>query len=253
MKGTRMTDRDKTHFGFERVTPEEKTARVSRVFTSVASRYDLMNDVMSLGVHHFWKRYAVHVAKPKPDSAVLDVAGGTGDLAALYRRLLNDRGSLTVTDINYDMLSTGRDRLLEKGMAEIGFVQADAESLPFPDHTFDLISIAFGLRNVTVKEKALRSMFGCLRYGGALMILEFSRVGLPLLDRLYDMYSFNVIPFLGRIIANDEESYRYLVESIRQHPDQETLKALMEDAGFSRVTYYNLTGGVVAVHIGYKL
>lgn len=248
-----MSDPNKTDFGFEKIAPGEKAERVSRVFTSVASRYDLMNDLMSLGVHRLWKRYAVHLARLRPDASVLDVAGGTGDMAALYRPLLNEKGRLVVADINYDMLTCGRDRLLEKGMTDIAYVQADAEALPFQDHSFDHIGIGFGLRNVTAKEEALASMFNALRFGGSLMVLEFSQLVLPWLDRLYEVYSFNIIPFLGRVVAGDEASYRYLVESIRTHPDQETLKAMMEEAGFSRVTYYNLSGGIVAIHTGYKL
>ena len=248
MKSPRSTD-----FGFEKVAPEEKTRRVGRVFSSVASRYDLMNDVMSLGVHRLWKRYAVHVAGIRPGMTVLDVAGGTGDMAALFAPLLGDEGHLIVSDINGDMLHTGRDRLTDRGVIGIGFVQANAEALPFRSDTFDCIAIAFGLRNVTDKKKALRSMFDQLRYGGCVVILEFSKMIMPVLRRLYDAYSFRLIPALGGLIAGDEDSYRYLVESIRMHPDQETLKRMLEDAGFSRVTYYNLSGGIVAVHKGYKL
>lgn len=248
-----MNDPDKTDFGFEKVDPQEKTERVGRVFSSVASRYDLMNDLMSLGVHRLWKRYAAHLVRPRPDSSILDLAGGTGDMAALFYPQLDDRGRLVVSDINGDMLRAGRERLLDKGMVAIDFVQADAEVLPFRDHSFDRISIAFGLRNITNKERALRAMHQCLRFGGAVIILEFSRVVLPLLDKLYHAYSFNLIPLLGKFVTGDEDSYRYLVESIRVHPDQDTLKAMLEDAGFSRVTYYNLSGGVVAVHTGYKL
>jgi demethylmenaquinone methyltransferase/2-methoxy-6-polyprenyl-1,4-benzoquinol methylase len=248
-----MNDSDDTDYGFERVAPQEKTERVGRVFSSVASRYDLMNDLMSLGVHRLWKRYAVHLARPRPDASILDLAGGTGDMAALFHPQLDERGRLVVSDINGDMLRAGRERLLDRGMTGIEYVQADAEALPFRDHSFDRVSIAFGLRNVTRKKRALRAMFASLRYSGAVIILEFSRVVLPLLDRLYHAYSFNLIPLLGKVIAGDADSYRYLVESIRVHPDQETLKAMLEDAGFSRVTYYNLSGGIVAVHIGYKL
>lgn len=248
-----MTGSDKTDFGFKTVSPKEKTERVSRVFSSVASRYDFMNDVMSLGVHRFWKRYAVHMACLRPGSRVLDVAGGTGDMAALFHAKLGSKGSIVVTDINADMLNTGRDRLLDQGIDDIVFIQADAESLPFANNSFDCISVAFGLRNVTDKERALRSMFECLRYGGRLLVLEFSQVVLPVLGRIYDAYSFRLIPFLGRTFAGDEESYRYLVESIRMHPDQETMKSMMEEAGFARVTYHNLSGGIVALHSGYRL
>jgi demethylmenaquinone methyltransferase/2-methoxy-6-polyprenyl-1,4-benzoquinol methylase len=248
VKGPRSTD-----FGFEQVAPEEKTRRVGRVFSSVAARYDLMNDVMSLGVHRLWKRYAVHVAGIRPDMNVLDLAGGTGDMAALITPLLDESGRLIVSDINGDMLRTGRDRLVDRGIAGAGFVQASAEALPFRSDAFDCIFIAFGLRNVTDKDTALRSMFDRLRFGGCLVILEFSKMVVPVLRRLYDAYSFRVIPALGRLIAGDEDSYRYLVESIRMHPDQEALKRMLEDAGFARVTYYNLSGGLVAVHKGYKL
>jgi demethylmenaquinone methyltransferase/2-methoxy-6-polyprenyl-1,4-benzoquinol methylase len=248
VKGPRSTD-----FGFEQVAPEEKTRRVGRVFSSVAARYDLMNDVMSLGVHRLWKRYAVHVAGIRPDMNVLDLAGGTGDMAALITPLLDESGRLIVSDINGDMLRTGRDRLVDRGIAGAGFVQASAEALPFRSGAFDCIFIAFGLRNVTDKDTALRSMFDRLRFGGCLVILEFSKMVVPVLRRLYDAYSFRVIPALGRLIAGDEDSYRYLVESIRMHPDQEALKRMLEDAGFARVTYYNLSGGLVAVHKGYKL
>jgi demethylmenaquinone methyltransferase/2-methoxy-6-polyprenyl-1,4-benzoquinol methylase len=248
VKGPRSTD-----FGFEQVAPEEKTRRVGRVFSSVAARYDLMNDVMSLGVHRLWKRYAVHVAGIRPDMNVLDLAGGTGDMAALIAPLLDESGRLIVSDINGDMLRTGRDRLVDRGIAGAGFVQASAEALPFRSGAFDCIFIAFGLRNVTDKDTALRSMFDRLRFGGCLVILEFSKMVVPVLRRLYDAYSFRVIPALGRLIAGDEDSYRYLVESIRMHPDQEALKRMLEDAGFARVTYYNLSGGLVAVHKGYKL
>lgn len=248
-----MTGGDKTDFGFEKVSPEEKTERVSRVFSSVASRYDFMNDVMSLGVHRLWKRYAVHMACLKPGSRVLDVAGGTGDMAALFHPQLGGKGAIVVTDINADMLSAGRDRMLDQGISDVIFVQADGEALPFANNSFDCVSIAFGLRNITDKKRALRSMFECLRYGGRLLILEFSQVTLPLLRSVYDAYSFRLIPLLGRKFTGDEDSYRYLVESIRMHPDQETMKTIMEEAGFSRVTYYNLSGGIVALHTGYRL
>ncbi|MEX2524915.1 MAG: bifunctional demethylmenaquinone methyltransferase/2-methoxy-6-polyprenyl-1,4-benzoquinol methylase UbiE [Gammaproteobacteria bacterium] len=248
-----MPGQDKTDFGFETVSPEEKSRRVSHVFSSVASRYDFMNDVMSLGVHRLWKRYAAHTAALKPGARVLDVAGGTGDMAALFHPQLEGKGSIVVTDINADMLNAGRDRLLDRGMSDVVFVQADAEALPFANNSFDCISIAFGLRNVTDKERALRSMFDCLRFGGRLLILEFSQVALPVLRNVYNAYSFRLIPLLGRKLAGDEDSYRYLVESIRMHPNQETMKSMMEEAGFSRVTYYNLSGGIVALHTGYRL
>jgi demethylmenaquinone methyltransferase/2-methoxy-6-polyprenyl-1,4-benzoquinol methylase len=244
---------DRTDFGFEQVAPEEKAGRVARVFSSVASRYDLMNDVMSAGLHRLWKRQAVGLAGIRPGLTVLDAAGGTGDMAALIRPLLGEGGRIIVSDINHDMLRHGRDRLLDRGLTGIACVQADAERLPFRVNCFDRICIAFGLRNVTDKNRALASMFEQLRYGGCLVVLEFSKMIVPVLDRLYDAYSFKLIPVLGRLITGDEDSYRYLVESIRMHPDQETLKGMLENAGFSRVTYYNLSGGIVAIHRGYKL
>jgi len=248
-----MTQQTKTDFGFETVSPREKTERVSRVFSSVAPRYDFMNDVMSLGLHRLWKRYTAHLASPQPGSRVLDVAGGTADMASLFHRQLAGEGTIVVTDINAEMLKIGRDRMLDQGVTDMLFVQADAEALPFANVGFDCISIAFGLRNVTDKQRALQSMFECLRFGGQILILEFSQAALPLLGRLYDAYSFRLIPMLGRKLAGDEDSYRYLVESIRMHPDQETLKAMMEGAGFDRVRYYNLSGGIVALHTAYRL
>ncbi|MBI1732523.1 MAG: class I SAM-dependent methyltransferase [Gammaproteobacteria bacterium] len=243
-----------TDFGFERVTPAEKTARVGQVFSSVAGRYDLMNDLMSLGVHRLWKREAVLLSGVRRGAAVLDVAGGTGDCALLYRAAVGDAGRVAIADINADMLRRGRDRLTDRGVIRgIEYVQADAELLPFRDQEFDCISIAFGLRNVTHKERALRSMLGCLRFGGTLVVLEFSRVVLPMLERLYDAWSLHVIPALGELIAGDRDSYRYLVESIRVHPDQETLRNMMLDAGFGRVDYVNLSGGIVAVHRGRRI
>jgi demethylmenaquinone methyltransferase / 2-methoxy-6-polyprenyl-1,4-benzoquinol methylase len=243
-----------TDFGFEQVDPREKTRRVGEVFSSVASRYDLMNDLMSLGVHRLWKRYAVHIAQIKPGAKILDVAGGTGDMSTLFHRATGEQGMVIVSDINNAMLSEGRDRLLDRGLIKgLQFVQANAEALPFQRNSFDCICIAFGLRNVTDKDVALRSMFEKLKYGGSVVILEFSKVVLPVLKQLYESYSFQFIPRLGELIAKDKDSYRYLVESISMHPDQETLKGMMETAGFSRVEYYNLTGGVVAVHKGYKL
>jgi demethylmenaquinone methyltransferase/2-methoxy-6-polyprenyl-1,4-benzoquinol methylase len=243
-----------TDFGFQTVTPKEKTRRVAAVFSSVAGKYDLMNDLMSAGMHRLWKRYAVHISPVRAGSAVLDLAGGTGDLAVLYHRRVGPAGRVVVCDINADMLRTGRDRLIDVGfIAGVEYVQADAECLPFRDHTFDCICIGFGLRNVTDKTRALASMHARLKYGGAVVILEFSVLALPLLCKLYDHYSLNVIPAIGRWVAKDEDSYRYLVESIRKHPDQETLKAMMNDAGYSHVTYNNLSGGIVAVHKGYKI
>jgi len=249
-----MSQNDFTDFGFEQVSPQEKTKRVYHVFESVADNYDLMNDLMSFGVHRLWKRFAVHLAAPKPGAKILDVAGGTGDLARLYHPRLGANGSIVICDINYEMLSTGRDRLLDKGLdTKISYIQGNGESLPFTDNTFDLISIAFGLRNITDKQRALVSMYEKLKFGGQLLILEFSTVAIPLLQNIYDRYSYECIPLIGKYVARDEPSYRYLVESIRMHPDQDTLKGMMESAGFARVEYHNLSGGIVAIHKGYKL
>lgn len=249
-----MTEMQTADFGFQTVTPEEKTRRVAAVFNSVAGNYDLMNDLMSGGMHRLWKRYAVHISQVRTGCSVLDVAGGTGDLAALYRRRVGQRGRVVVSDINSAMLREGRDRLIDKGFVSgIEYVLGNAENLPFRSNEFDCISIAFGLRNVTDKNLALRSMYDKLKYSGTLVILEFSTLVLPVLKKLYDRYSFNIIPSIGKWVAKDADSYRYLVESIRKHPDQEALKSMMEDAGFSHVSYYNLSGGIVAVHKGFKI
>ena len=239
---------DRTQFGFENVSPEEKTRRVRGVFDSVAGKYDVMNDVMSMGLHRLWKRFAVDAAMPHAGQRVLDLAGGTGDLARLFAARVGPTGVVVHTDINGAMLSEGRDKLIDRGLA-LPTVQCNAESLPFPDRRFDVVSIAFGLRNVTRKDVALAEMRRVLRPGGAAVVLEFSRVAAPLAPA-YDWYSFNVLPRLGRLIARDEGSYRYLAESIRVHPDQETLKQMMEHAGFDKVEYHNLTAGVVALHVG---
>lgn len=249
-----MTDQQTTDFGFQKVSSDEKTRRVRQVFTSVAAEYDLMNDLMSLGVHRLWKRHAVHLCSIKKNDQVLDLAGGTGDIAALVKPRLGQDGSLTICDINADMLQHGRDRFINTGMTDgINYVQANAECLPFADNNFDCITIAFGLRNVTDKGKALRSMYSKLKYGSRIMVLEFSRIAIPVLAKLYDQYSFKLIPRIGKLVANDEESYQYLVESIRMHPDQDSLKTMMEAAGFEKVSYLNLSGGIVAIHRGYKL
>jgi len=238
----------RTDFGYEQVAPEEKTRRVRGVFDSVASRYDLMNDLMSGGLHRLWKRYAVMLARVREGERVLDLAGGTGDLARLLAGRVGAAGIVVHTDINPAMLGAGRDRLLDAGLA-LPTVQCNAEQLPFASRTFDCVTIAFGLRNVTHKERALAEMRRVLRPGGRALVLEFSRVAKPLAPA-YDWYSFKVLPRLGRMVARDAASYRYLAESIRMHPDQETLKALMEQAGFDRVEYHNLSAGVVAVHVG---
>ena len=242
-----------THFGFRDVPESEKARLVGEVFHSVASRYDIMNDVMSLGVHRLWKRFTIEQAGVRAGQRVLDLAGGTGDLAAQFAPKVGANGLVTIADINAAMLDVGRGRLADRGIAgNIEFVQADAECLPFPDNHFDVITIAFGLRNVTHQDRALASMFRVLKPGGRLLVLEFSKPVFPGLSAVYDAYSFHLLPKLGKLIANDEDSYRYLVESIRKHPDQETLKGMMETAGFERAHYFNLSGGIVALHKGYK-
>ena len=248
-----MADPSTTDFGFERIPRESKTRRVTEVFSSVSSRYDLMNDLMSFGMHRGWKRFAVYLSGVREGQAVLDVASGTGDLARLFHRRVGGQGRVVVADINGEMLRRARERLIDRGIAGgIDYVLANAELLPFHPNSFDCLSIAFGLRNVTDKEAALRSMHATLKYGGCLIVLEFSRVVLPWLEKLYDSYSFGIIPWLGRTVANDKDSYRYLVESIRMHPDQETLKDMILAAGFPLVDYHNLSGGIVAVHRAHK-
>jgi demethylmenaquinone methyltransferase/2-methoxy-6-polyprenyl-1,4-benzoquinol methylase len=239
-----------THFGYQQVPEEEKARRVAGVFDSVAGRYDLMNDLMSAGLHRLWKRFAVEQSRVRPGERVLDVAGGTGDLTRLYHDRVGPRGTVVLTDINGAMLTRGRERLLDEGHA-VPAVQCDAEHLPFPDASFDCVSVAFGLRNMTHKDAALAEMTRVLRPGGRLIVLEFSRVWKPLAP-LYDVYSFRVLPRLGELVAKDAESYRYLAESIRMHPDQDTLKIMMEQAGLEKVEYFNLAAGVVALHRGYR-
>ena len=240
---------EQTHFGYEEVTPEEKTRRVKGVFDSVASRYDLMNDLMSWGMHRAWKRFAIAASGVRAGARVLDVAGGTADLARLFAARVGPSGSVVLTDINGAMLAAGRDRMLNEGML-MPAVQCNAEALPFPAASFDCASIAFGLRNVTRKDVALAEMRRVLRPGGVALILEFSRVWAPL-KPAYDWYSFNVLPRLGQAVAHDADSYRYLAESIRVHPDQQELGTMMESAGFERVEWFNLSAGVVALHRGY--
>jgi demethylmenaquinone methyltransferase/2-methoxy-6-polyprenyl-1,4-benzoquinol methylase len=224
------------------------------VFDSVAERYDIMNDLMSLGVHRLWKRFAVELAGVRPGQRVLDLAGGSGDLAARFAPLVGAAGEVVLADINAHMLEQGRRRLVDRGIINnVRYAQVNAERLPFPDNSFDCITIAFGLRNVTDKDAALRSMFRVLKPGGRALVLEFSKPVAPGLRPLYDLYSFKVLPLLGRFVARDESSYRYLAESIRMHPDQETLKSMMQQAGFERCDYHNLSGGIVALHRGYKL
>jgi demethylmenaquinone methyltransferase/2-methoxy-6-polyprenyl-1,4-benzoquinol methylase len=240
-----------TDFGFEKVPEDEKARRVAGVFDSVAARYDLMNDLMSAGLHRVWKRFTVEQSGLRPGQRVLDVAGGTADLAIQFARRVGAGGEVVLTDINPAMLARGRDRMLDAGILSPA-VQCDAEQLPFPDAHFDCVSVAFGLRNMTRKERALAEMRRVLKPGGRLLVLEFSRVWQPL-QPLYDAYSLKVLPLLGKLVTNDSDSYRYLAESIRVHPDQEQLKVLMEQAGLERVEYFNLSAGVVALHRGYRL
>jgi demethylmenaquinone methyltransferase/2-methoxy-6-polyprenyl-1,4-benzoquinol methylase len=249
-----MTDsRDKTHFGFTEVPTQEKVQRVAEVFRSVANKYDLMNDLMSLGMHRLWKRFTIDQSGAREGQCILDIAGGTGDLTREFSKKVGASGKVVLADINEKMLAQGRERLTDQGIVgNVQFVQADAENLPFPDHYFDCISIAFGLRNVTNKANALRSMYRVLKPGGKLLVLEFSKPVLPLLNTIYDKYSFRVIPKLGEWICQDRASYQYLVESIRMHPNQEELKNLMSECGFEDVVYHNLSGGIVALHKGMK-
>ena len=240
-----------TDFGFEKIPEKQKVQRVAGVFSSVAERYDLMNDLMSAGMHRLWKRFTVEQSGLKPGQRVLDVAGGTADLAIRFARRVGATGEVVLTDINSAMLALGRDRMLDAGIVAPA-VQCDAESLPFPDSHFDCVSVAFGLRNMTHKDRALAEMFRVLRPGGRLLVLEFSRVWQPL-QPLYDAYSFRVLPLLGKLVANDSDSYRYLAESIRVHPGQEEVKSLLEQAGLEMVEFFNLSAGVVALHRGYRL
>lgn len=239
-----------THFGFQKVNERDKARKVADVFDSVASRYDLMNDLMSGGLHRLWKAFTIAQSGVRAGSRVLDIAGGTGDLALAFVKKVGPSGLVVHTDINNAMLTRGRDRLLDKGHPTPA-VQCDAEFIPFPDDSFDCVSVAFGLRNMTHKEQALAEMRRVLRPGGRLLVLEFSQIWKPLAP-LYDFYSFQVIPRVGQLVAQDAASYQYLAESIRMHPDQETLKQMMEDAGLERVDYFNLSLGIVALHRGYK-
>ena len=244
---------DKTHFGYKQVDRDKKEGLVAGVFNSVADKYDVMNDVMSFGIHRLWKKLTLAQTGLKKGQRALDVAGGTGDLTVGMSKQVGADGEVVMSDINDAMLEQGRRRLMDKGIAgNVSFVQANAEELPFDDNSFDCITIAFGLRNVTHQDRALASMFRVLKPGGRLLVLEFSRPVMPGLNKAYDFYSFNILPKMGKVIANDEESYRYLAESIRMHPDQETLKQMMQDAGFERCTYHNMSGGIVALHKGFK-
>jgi demethylmenaquinone methyltransferase / 2-methoxy-6-polyprenyl-1,4-benzoquinol methylase len=242
---------DKTHFGYQQVDEREKSQRVGEVFRSVAGNYDLMNDLMSLGLHRVWKRFAIEMSGVRAGSRVLDVASGSGDLAAAFAKRVGPEGQVWMTDINAAMLEVGRDKVVDRGFTP-PLALCDAEKLPFRSETFDCVSVAFGLRNMTHKDRALAEMARVARPGGRVLVLEFSRPWKPL-TRAYDAYSFGVLPLLGRYVARDEAAYRYLAESIRMHPDQETLKAMMETAGLARVEYYNLAAGVVALHRGFKL
>jgi demethylmenaquinone methyltransferase / 2-methoxy-6-polyprenyl-1,4-benzoquinol methylase len=242
---------EKTHFGFESVPVSEKARKVASVFTSVAQRYDVMNDLMSMGLHRVWKRFAVELARVRPGERVLDIAGGTGDLSLAFAKRVGPTGEVWLTDINHAMLSRGRDRLTDEGYL-LPLAQCDAEHLPFPNAHFDCVTVAFGLRNMTHKDHALAEMKRVLKPGGRLLVLEFSKVHAPLAP-IYDLYSFKVLPWLGHKVAKDATSYRYLAESIRMHPDQEGLKNLMETVGFENVDFFNLSAGVVAVHRGFRL
>jgi demethylmenaquinone methyltransferase/2-methoxy-6-polyprenyl-1,4-benzoquinol methylase len=248
-----MTEPNRTHFGYQTVNTGEKEKLVAGVFHSVAAKYDVMNDLMSGGVHRLWKRFTIELSGVRPGHNVLDIAGGTGDLTAKFSRIVGPAGRVVLADINDSMLKVGRDKLIDHGIVgNVDYVQANAETLPFPDNHFDCVSIAFGLRNVTDKDAALRSMHRVLKPGGRLLVLEFSKPQHAALGKLYDMYSFTALPLLGKLIANDADSYRYLAESIRMHPDQETLRGMMESAGFARAEFFNMTGGIVALHRGIK-
>lgn len=247
-----MEQKDTTHFGYREVPVAEKARHVAEVFHSVAAKYDLMNDLMSMGIHRLWKWFTINNSGVRRGAKVLDLAGGTGDLTRKFSQLVGDSGKVVLADINASMLSVGRDRLTDDGVVgNIEYVQANAEALPFPDNSFDCITMAFGLRNVTDKDKALASMYRVLKPGGQLLVLEFSKPA-DWLAKAYDAYSFHLLPRIGKVITGDEDSYRYLAESIRMHPDQETLKQMMDTAGFERTDYHNMTAGIVALHRGYK-
>jgi len=248
-----MTNKNTTHFGYQQVPVEEKAKKVADVFHSVANKYDVMNDLMSLGIHRVWKRFTIELSGVRKGQQVLDVAGGTGDLSRAFSRLVGPQGRVILSDINSSMLKVGRDRLLDQGIStNLNYVQANAECLPFADNSFDCITIAFGLRNVTDKDAALRSLTRVLKPGGRLLVLEFSKPSNPLFSKIYDAYSFSLLPVVGKLVTGDSDSYRYLAESIRMHPDQQTLKTMMEKAGLARCEYHNMTGGIVAIHKGVK-
>jgi len=248
-----MTDNSTTHFGYTQVATEEKVGMVRDVFDSVANQYDVMNDLMSLGIHRIWKRIAVQLSNVREGDSVLDLAGGTGDLTTLFAKRIGKTGKIVLADINSAMLRTGRDRLIDRGLLEnITYTQVNAECLPFEDNSFDCVCIAFGLRNVTDKEAALHSMARILKPGGRVIVLEFSHPTNKVTEKIYDFYSFNVLPKIGELVAKDASSYRYLAESIRMHPKQDELKQMMENAGLERCEYFNMSQGIVAVHRGYK-
>jgi demethylmenaquinone methyltransferase/2-methoxy-6-polyprenyl-1,4-benzoquinol methylase len=243
-----------THFGYETVDVDEKAERVRGVFDSVANRYDIMNDLMSFGVHRLWKHIAIDLAAVRSGQQVLDLASGTGDLAARFAALVGPQGKVVMSDINAAMLEEGRKRMIDSGhVGNVEYMQIDAEKIPFADNSFHCVTIAFGLRNVTDKEQALREMLRILKPGGRALVLEFSHPGSKPLSKLYDLFSFKALPLIGKLVTNDADSYRYLAESIRMHPDQESLLQMMQDAGFERCDYHNLTGGIVAIHRGFKL
>jgi demethylmenaquinone methyltransferase/2-methoxy-6-polyprenyl-1,4-benzoquinol methylase len=243
-----------THFGYETVDVDEKAERVRGVFDSVANRYDIMNDLMSFGVHRLWKHIAIDLAAVRSGQQVLDLASGTGDLAARFATLVGPQGKVVMSDINAAMLEEGRKRMIDSGhVGNVEYMQIDAEKIPFDDNSFHCVTIAFGLRNVTHKDQALQEMLRVLKPGGRALVLEFSHPGSKPLSKLYDLFSFKALPLIGRLVTNDADSYRYLAESIRMHPDQESLLQMMQDAGFERCDYHNLTGGIVAIHRGFKL
>lgn len=249
-----MTNENTTHFGFEQVATKEKAKLVRGVFDSVASKYDVMNDLMSLGIHRIWKKIAIQLANVRNGDHVLDLAGGTGDLTTLFEKRVGKEGQVVLADINSEMLRTGRNRLIDKGLVgNIRYAQVNAECLPFADNTFDCVCIGFGLRNVTDKDTALKSMHRVLKPGGRVIVLEFSHPIDKVTEKLYDFYSFNILPKIGELVAKDEGSYRYLAESIRMHPKQDELKLMMENAGLERCEYFNMNQGIVAVHRGYKI
>jgi demethylmenaquinone methyltransferase/2-methoxy-6-polyprenyl-1,4-benzoquinol methylase len=252
-KSLNTTADDTTHFGYQTVDKNDKESKVAGVFHSVAAQYDIMNDLMSFGIHRLWKRFTIDASGVRSGNSVLDLAGGTGDLTAKFSKLVGRQGKVVLADINSSMLNVGRDKLRDLGLVQnIDYVQANAQYLPFEDNSFDIVTIAFGLRNVTDKDMALRSIYRVLKPGGRLLVLEFSQPEHQLVNKAYDFYSFNILPKIGELIAKDADSYQYLAESIRMHPNQQTLQSMLDDAGFEQTSYKNLTGGIVALHKGYK-